>query len=350
MLNRIRKILKSGDAAFITSEWNRKYLSGFSASDGFIVITERDAVFFADGRYIEAAQKQIKNMQVRLFSGFSDIKDYLIGQKIERVIIEADEITVASLKNYRKVLGIRISNSNILSDTLAKLRMIKSQDEIENIKAAQRITDATFSHILNFIKVGVTEKDIALELEFFMRKMGSEGVAFDTIVVSGKNSSLPHGVPSQKKIQNGDFITMDFGAVVNGYRSDMTRTVAVRNVSEEQKAVYEKVLTAQKAALKKIKAGKICSEIDKIARDIIDSSEYKGAFNHSLGHSVGIDIHEKPNFSPKCNVRLEKNMVLTVEPGIYLPDKFGVRIEDMVLVTDNGVVNLTNSAKELIII
>ncbi len=350
MLNKIRKTLKSGDAAFITSESSRRYLSGFAASDGFIVITENDAVFFADGRYIEAAENEIKDMGVRLFSGLSSIKDYLESSKIKRLFIETDDLSVSALKSYRKAFQIKISTSKTLSDNLLRLRMIKTEAEIENIKAAQKITDAAFSHILNYIKVGMTEKDVALELEFFMRRMGSEGVSFDTIAVSGKNSSLPHGVPSEKKIQSGDFLTMDFGAVINGYRSDMTRTVAVGNISDEQRAVYETVLKAQKTALSKIKAGKICSDIDKFARDIIDNAGYKGAFCHSLGHSVGLDIHEHPNFSPKCNVRIEKNMVLTVEPGIYLRDKFGVRIEDLVVVTENGVINLTKSSKELIII
>ena len=183
-----------------------------------------------------------------------------------------------------------------------------------------------------------------------MRERGSEGVAFDFIVVSGKNSSLPHGVPTSKKIENGDFVTMDFGAVINGYRSDMTRTIAVGSVTEKQRTVYETVLTAQKAALSIIKPDVTCSAVDKAARDIITDAGYGDCFGHGLGHSVGLEIHE----SPACNTRditpLKSGMIMTVEPGIYIQDEFGVRIEDMVLITDNGYRNFTKSPKKLIII
>ncbi len=350
MLNSITKILKQGTAALITSSSNRRYLSGFHASDGIVVLTDSRAVFFADSRYFEAAQNTVKNMEVLLFTRLDDVKEYLQNLKIQKILIETDQLSISQLKSYRKAMGIQISSSTALSNALRKSRMLKSESEIDSIIAAQRITDAAFSHILSFLKVGVREKEIALELEFFMRKMGSEGVAFSTIAVSGKNSSLPHGVPTDKKVCSGDFITMDFGAVINGYCSDMTRTVAVGKVSNEQKRVYETVLKAQKTAIDQIKAGKICSDIDKAAREIIDGAGYEGTFGHALGHSVGLDIHEHPNFSPKCNEKLKENMVLTVEPGIYLPNKFGVRIEDMVVVKKHGVLNLTKSPKELIII
>lgn len=189
-----------------------------------------------------------------------------------------------------------------------------------------------------------------LDMEFFMRAHGSEGVSFDFIVVSGKNSSLPHGVPTDKKIEKGDFVTMDFGAVVNGYHSDMTRTVAVCNVSDEQLNVYNTVLKAQEAAILKIKSGMICSDIDKVARDIINTAGYEGCFGHSLGHSVGVEIHELPVLSPSCDKPLTAGNIVTVEPGIYIENKFGVRIEDMVCVTDDGCENLTHSPKNLIII
>lgn len=183
-----------------------------------------------------------------------------------------------------------------------------------------------------------------------MRGLGAEGVSFDFIVVSGKNSSLPHGVPTDKKIEKGDFITMDFGGIVGGYCSDMTRTVAVGGITDEQKMVYDTTLKAQLAAIDAIKAGAICGDIDKIARDIIYDAGYKGCFGHALGHSVGIDVHESPNLSPNNQSILQIGNVVTVEPGIYLENKFGVRIEDMVYVTENGCINLTNSKKELLIL
>lgn len=349
MFENVRKILPGASAALITAESSRRYLSGFEASDGFIVITSAEAVFFADSRYIEAAEKQIKNMDVLLFSGLASIKEYFEKEKIACVFIEAEAVTIEELKAYKKAFGIKISKSSILSNTLKKARMLKSECEIESLKAAQSITDDAFSHILSFIKVGVTEKEIALELEFFMRKMGSEGVSFDTIAVSGENGSLPHGVPSERRVKIGDLITMDFGAVINGYHSDMTRTVAVGKINEAQKAAYETVLKAQKEALLAIRAGQKCADIDRIARDIINRN-HSGAFSHALGHSVGLEIHEEPNFSPKSKAVLKENMVLTVEPGIYLPNKFGIRIEDMIVVRKNGIENLTKSPKDLIVL
>jgi Xaa-Pro aminopeptidase len=187
-------------------------------------------------------------------------------------------------------------------------------------------------------------------MEFFMRRMGSEGVSFDFIVVSGKNSSLPHGVPTDKLVQVGDFLTMDFGAVVGGYHSDMTRTVAVGSASDEMRLVYDTVLKAQLESEKAIRAGAVCSDIDKIARDIIYGAGYEGCFGHGLGHSVGVEIHESPAFSPNCSAILRPGTIMTVEPGIYLENKFGVRIEDMVYVTEEGSINLTASPKHLIIV
>lgn len=216
------------------------------------------------------------------------------------------------------------------------------------MKEAQRLTDETFKYITARIEEGRTEREIMLDMEFYMRRLGSEGVSFDFIVVSGKNSSLPHGVPTDKKVERGDFITMDFGAVVGGYRSDMTRTVALGSIDDEQKKVYDTVLKAQLAGIKAVKAGVVCKDVDKISRDIIYSAGYEGCFGHGLGHSVGIEIHERPLFNTRCDTVLKAGMVMTVEPGIYIENKYGVRIEDMVYVTENGCIDLTNSPKELI--
>ena len=242
-----------------------------TSSAGTVVITKGDAFAFYDFRYIEKARQTVKNCKVILADKlYSQIKETLKREGVTEILIETDTVTLDGFARLKKAFeGFTISKSDSLSQKILALRSIKSHCEIENIKAAQAITDKAFSHILNFIKEGISEKEIMLELEYFMRKEGSEGVAFDTIVVSGKNSSLPHGVPSDKEVEKGDFVTMDFGAVVNGYRSDMTRTVAVGFVSDEQREVYERVLIAQTEALKAIKAGAICRDIDKIARDII---------------------------------------------------------------------------------
>ena len=208
--------------------------------------------------------------------------------------------------------------------------------------------EAAFDEILNFIKVGVTEREIALELNRLMFEFGAEDLSFDTIVLSGANTSMPHGVPSEKKVQSGEFVLMDYGAVYNGYHSDMTRTVCVGEPDEEMLKVYDIVLSAQEAAIEKAKAGIIGCDLDKIARDIIERSGYGNCFGHSLGHGVGLEIHEKPNASPNYKLPLNEGAVVTVEPGIYIAGKFGVRIEDFVILTENGCKNLTKSAKSLI--
>lgn len=322
-----------------------------TSSAGTVVITKGDAFAFYDFRYIEKARQTVKNCKVILADKlYSQIKETLKREGVTEILIETDTVTLDGFARLKKAFeGFTISKSDSLSQKILALRSIKSHCEIENIKAAQAITDKAFSHILNFIKEGISEKEIMLELEHFMRKEGSEGVAFDTIVVSGKNSSLPHGVPSDKEVEKGDFVTMDFGAVVNGYRSDMTRTVAVGFVSDEQREVYERVLIAQTEALKAIKAGAICRDIDKIARDIINE-KYDGAFGHGLGHGVGLEIHENPAFNMRDETVLKLGTVMTVEPGIYLENHFGVRIEDMGIITENGFENITKSPKGLIIL
>lgn len=347
----LQKTLEKGVCAIIQNPVNRFYLSGFRSSAGMIVLTENKAVLLVDFRYFEKAKKTVQNMEIVLANNFfANAKELLETENIKKILPETDFINLDSFERMKNVFeGIEVSTDNSLSQTINSLRQIKSAEEIECIKKSQEITDNAFTHILNFIKEGFTEREIALELEFFMRKTGGEGVAFDTIAVSGKNSSLPHGVPTEKPLENGDFLTMDFGAVYNGYCSDMTRTVAVGYVTDEQQKVYDTVLKAQLSALKEIGPNKVCKEIDKIARDIINA-EYEGCFGHGLGHSVGLEIHENPALNTRDETLLKAGVIMTVEPGIYIPDKFGVRIEDMVLITDTSYENLTKSPKELIII
>ena len=344
----IKENLCDNEAAIICSPSNRFYLTDFRSSAGYVVITKRRAVFLIDFRYFEKAKQTVNSCEVVLQQkAFQQINEIIDGANT--VFIETDYLSVADAKRFDDNLNATLSNDDKLSVALRKMRSIKSEDEIESIKKAQKLTDMTFSYILPKIAVGKTEKEIMLDMEFFMRKNGSEGVSFNFIVVSGKNSSLPHGVPTDKKIQNGDFVTMDFGAVVNGYRSDMTRTVAVGSVTDEQRQVYDTVLKAQLEAIKMAKPGVICRDVDKVARDIIEK-DYAGCFGHGLGHSVGIDIHEGPSFNTRDESVIEKGMVITVEPGIYLENKFGVRIEDMIVITDDGNIDITESPKELIIL
>ncbi len=351
-IEKLKARLNVSEAILIFSSENRLYFSGFKSSAGAILITKASETLFVDFRYFEKAKQTVSSLSViQSEKLYYQIGEILSAQKIKTVFLETNYVNLEQFSVITSSLpDFEISKSDKISKEINLLRSVKSEKEISLIKSAQTLTDETFSHILNFIKEGKTEKEIALEMEFFMRKKGSEEVAFDFIVVSGKNSSLPHGVPTDKAVKKGDFITMDFGAVVGGYRSDMTRTVAIGGISEEQQKVYNTVLTAQNLALEKIAPFKKCCEIDKIARDYIYSCGYEGCFGHGLGHSVGLLIHENPSFNTRDTTPLEKGMVLTVEPGIYLENKFGVRIEDMVAITDTDYVNLTKSPKNLIIL
>ncbi len=351
-IKQFTETLNGNTAALITNQANRFYLTGFMSDAGALLLLRNCAYLLVDFRYFEKARKTVTNCSV-LQCGrlYDDVKKLLEEHGITKLLLETDDITVQNFKFISCMLGnINVSDDDAVCRTLKEMRAVKDANELDCIKQAQKLTDETFKYILPRISAGLTEKEIMLDMEFFMRARGSEGVSFDFIVVSGKNSSLPHGVPTDKKIEKGDFVTMDFGAVVNGYHSDMTRTVAVGNVSDEQLNVYNTVLKAQEAAILKIKSGMICSDIDKIARDIINTAGYEGCFGHSLGHSVGVEIHEQPVLSPSCDKPLTAGNVVTVEPGIYIENKFGVRIEDMVCVTDDGCENLTHSPKNLIII
>lgn len=350
-IEQLRSLLNEDTAILITSAPSRFYFSGFRSSDGIILITLKSAVLFIDFRYFEKAKNTINHIDVVLANNtYDQIKKILSQESIKKVYVENDNLNYNEHKRISSRLGLELSDDNVLCEKIRNLRSIKSEREISYIKEAQRFTDETFSYIVQRIREGVSEREIMLDMEFYMRRLGSEGISFDFIVVSGKNSSLPHGVPTDKLIEKGDFITMDFGAVYNGYRSDMTRTVAVGMVSDEQRTVYNTVLEAQDAALRAIKPGIICREIDKISRDIIYDKGYEGCFGHGLGHSVGLQVHEYPSFNTRCEEILKPGMIMTVEPGIYLEGKFGVRIEDMVVVTDNGHENLTHSRKDLIIL
>ncbi len=355
MKNRIKKLqtnLQESQAALIFESANRRYFTNFNSSAGVVVVTDKKAVFMVDFRYIENAKKQVNSMDVMLFTDLvKQIAEFLKGENVSEVFLETDSIDLSLYSKLKENLqDINVSTDSKIQTAIDKLRAIKDAQEIGFIKQAQAITDKTFEYILNHIAVGKTEREIALEMEFFARKNGSDGIAFDFIVVSGKNSSLPHGVPTDKKLEKGDFLTMDFGARVNGYCSDMTRTVAIGEVSDHQKRVYETVLTAQGMSANTVKAGAVCKDVDAIAREYIYENGYEGCFGHGLGHSLGLDIHENPAFNTRDLTVLESGMVMTVEPGIYLENEFGVRIEDMVLVTDDGFENLTNSPKELIIL
>lgn len=337
------------DAALITEDVNRRYMTGMKSSAGTVLVTREKAYLIIDFRYIEKAKKTVHDAEV-IMQGklYEQINELLAKHGAKNVAIESESVTVAQLNAMRKRLNVEIDDSEALSEAIDSLRIVKTQDEIDKIIKAQRIAELAFEDVLNFIKPGVTEKEVGLHLDYFMLSHGAEALSFDTIAVSGPNTSLCHGVPTDRPVQAGEFVLMDYGATYDGYHSDMTRTVCVGQPTEKMEKIYSIVLDAQLKAIAAIKEGVSGADIDKIARDVITEAGYGEAFGHSLGHGVGMNIHETPNASPSSKHIFKQNMIVTVEPGIYLPDEFGVRIEDFVIIKENSCENMTLAKKNLI--
>lgn len=340
------------DGAIISSQLNIRYLCGFDYTDGYLVIFPDAAYLLADFRYIEAARAKVREFEIIMPEDtmLSEIRSLLSMHGAKTVLIEDGSVTLSDFSKMREKFGGDVTLTTGATEILSEQREIKTESELRAIARAQAVTDAAFEHVLGFITTERTEREVALEIEFFMRSHGAEGVAFDTIAVSGRSSSLPHGIPSDKKLSKG-FLTMDFGARVDGYCSDMTRTVIIGKADGEMKKIYGTVLSAQKAALDAICEGISCREADKKARDVIAAAGYGECFGHSLGHGVGLYIHEKPSLSPKAKESsvLRRGNVVTVEPGIYVAGKYGCRIEDMIAIGHDGkVIDFTKSPKELI--
>ncbi len=358
MNNSIEKLMsmlpKEADCAIIMSDINRRYFTGMPSSAGTLLCFRDEAYLIIDFRYIEKARNTVKGCQVLLQSSpYNQMKELLLKHNAKRIAVESMELTLYSLNQLKEGLGQEFSfdESNALSKAVYACRSIKTHDEIYKIKQAQAMAEEAFEHILSFIREGVSEREIQLELDFKMQRLGAEELSFPTIALTGAATSMPHGVPSAERfVKKGDFVLMDYGAVVDGYHSDMTRTVAVGHVSEEMERVYSTVLMAQEKALKVLKSGITGQYLDSVARSCIAEAGYGEAFGHSLGHGVGLEIHEYPNASVASTGILRTGNVITVEPGIYLPGKFGVRIEDFAVVQENGCENLTHAPKNMIIL
>ncbi len=344
-----RQILKKREisAVIITDELNIGYLCDFRFSDGFLLIDGEEAYLVTDFRYFEEAGARCADAfkVVMPDDRIAFIKDFLQKGDHAHLGFESGTMTVAAYNRYADLLPVSLLP---MGDILIEMRAVKTPAEIEKIKAAQAITDQAFDHILHTITPDITEREIALELSYFMKKMGAEGDSFEIIAVSGDASALPHGKCRNQKVSKG-FLTMDFGCIYDGYCSDMTRTVCIGKADKEMKRLYETVLRAQAEALSVIKAGETGAFVDGVARGYIERAGYKNAFGHGLGHGVGLYIHEVPSLSFRATEkRLEAGNIVTVEPGIYLMGKYGCRIEDMGLVTNDGFENFTHSPKELI--
>lgn len=345
-------MLKEGlDALWLYDELDRLYASGFLTSDGAVLILPDKAYFITDSRYIEAAEEQVKGAEVIMCTNTNKESDIITKILTENGITELGvqdgSLSYREYLRMQDVLGVSFVPAQQL--TIA-LREVKERFEVDSMVRAQRIAEKALDYVLGFIKPGITEREVTAEIEYQMTRNGAECLAFETICVAGSNTSRPHGVPSEYKLKAGDFITMDFGCKINGYCSDMTRTVALGSVSDEMRKVYETVLEAQLAGERAARAGVIGRDMDKAARDVIENAGYGEYFGHGLGHSVGLYIHEGPNASPRESRPLPAGTVVTNEPGIYLPGKFGVRIEDMLHITKDGVENLTKAPKNLIIL
>ncbi len=337
------------DAVIIFNELNQFYITKIAFTDGFVFVTRNSAHIVTDFRYIEMAQKNAgSDFEVVMPSNRIEyIKKIISDENVKTVGFEGDFVSYQSYCDYKA----KLSEVELLDvkEMFSSMRMIKDASEIEKMQKAQDITDKAFSAILKKITPEMTELDVAVELEYEMRKNGADGFAFETIAVSGDASSLPHGTPRPIKLRPG-FLTMDFGAKLDGYCSDMTRTIVIGKADADIKHLYNTVLKAQLAALDYLREGADCGEADKVARDIIDSyPEFNGCFGHSLGHSIGLYVHESPGLNKKgFGNKLRRGQVTSVEPGIYLFGKYGCRIEDMVVIEKDGIHNFTHSTKELI--
>ena len=350
-LEKLREIFAANgiDGILITSSYNRRYVSNFTGTAGVVLISSEKALFITDFRYIEQASKQCQGFEIIKFSTTipEEVAKQVKQLGINKLGFEADYLTFSEFKSYEKEIEGELLP---VSGVIEKLRLIKTDAEIKILKEAADIADAAFKHILDFIRPGKTELEVANELEFFMRRAGATSSSFDTIVASGQRSALPHGVASDKVIETGDFVTLDYGAYYKGYVSDITRTVAVGQPDEKLKNIYEIVLDAQLRGMEGIKPGMTGKEADAITRDYITEKGFGEYFGHSTGHGIGLEVHEGPALSFRSDLVLEPGMVVTCEPGIYIPELGGVRIEDDTLVTKTGNEALTHSTKDLIIL
>ena len=350
-LEKYLTLLDEVDGLLLTSEFSRFYGAEHHISEGVAIVTKAGCRYFTDSRYIESAQNGIKGFEVMEMNAknpYNDLLNKAIADfGVSTLGYEEGYLSVAEFLDYEKNLNAKLVP---MHKAIAGFRAVKEAWELDLMRKAQEITDKAFSEVLPKIKAGMTEKQLQAELIYCLYKNGGENLSFDPIVVSGPNTSLPHGVAGDRVIQEGDFITMDFGVLYGGYCSDMTRTVALGYATEEMKKVYDTVLLAQKAGLAASKAGVLGKDIDAAARKVIADAGYGEYFGHGYGHSLGLEVHENPSPNPRGNVPMEAGMVTSAEPGIYLPGKFGVRIEDVVIFTEGGHENITKSPKNLIIL
>lgn len=341
------------DGMILCNEANMHYVCSFSPSEGMILILKDGTAYhIVDSRYTETAKNYAIATElnvVEISKGFIDeLKNLIDKHNIKSLVFEDKTISYSRYTQLRdKLPGVEFVE---LGDRLMRVRNRKDADEIVFMKKANAIAEKAFTELLNHIEAGKSEKELAAYFDYLMSKYGSDGLSFDTILLTGAHTSMPHGVPSDKKIESGDFVLFDFGATYKGYHSDMTRTVAVKSASDEMKEAYELVRKAQKAGITALDDGVKCADVYKAAYDVLEEKHMGKYFRHSLGHGVGLEIHEGFNASPNSKDTYETGNVTSIEPGIYIPDKFGIRIEDVLYLSPHGIENLSNITKELIIL
>ena len=341
---------KKIDAVLVQSPENRFYFTEFAASDGFLVLSEHRKLFYADARYYEEAKAKLTEFTVKcVYRGgaYSDIARDLAQAGVKTLGYEDEYITVSAFKGLEAAFGAYTLAP--ASAVINSLRLVKSPEEITHITAAQRIAEKAFERVTGALRPGVTEKEVKAQIVAECYKHGADELAFKPIVAFGENTALPHHEPSDRKLEKTDIILLDFGVKLNGYASDMTRTFCLHEPAAQIARLYEVVLSAQTYALKHIRAGMTCREADSLAREYIRANGYDAEFSHSLGHGVGLMVHEPPSVSETSGELLLPGMVITVEPGVYLPGVGGVRIEDLVVVREDGAENLTLTEKKLVL-
>lgn len=338
------------DAFYTENAYNRRYLSGFTGSTGAVLITKTDAYFITDFRYTQQAKAQCVDLEVieHRSTLVNAVSELAVAQKIASIAVEIDHLSVAYYQNLQANWPVTLEPVQRLVEDL---RMIKQMDEIVLMKKAVEIIEETYAFVLDSVKPGMRECDLALEAETYMRRIGASGRSFETIVASGVRGALPHGVASEKIIESGELVTIDFGAYYQGYASDMTRTFAVGTPASSQMVdIYQLVLKAQLAGVEAVAPGKTCKSVDDVTRGIITAGGYGPEFGHTTGHALGLEVHEAPRLSQIVELPLQPGMVVTVEPGIYVEGLGGVRIEDDILVTQTGYENFMTTTKDLIIV
>lgn len=350
-LANVRKMLdrREADALFLTGQYDVQWLTGFSGDSSQVLVTRKHAWFFTDARYTEQAQKEMKGftlVETTARDRLASIGDLLEQEDVHTLAIDECAVTLDCMRRYEQSWFVKYA---YVSDEIDRLRSVKSAAEVQRMRAGAAITEKAFMHLLSLIKPGISERDLLAELVYFFQKQGAEP-SFPPILASGTNSSMPHAGVTDRKLVQGDFLTMDFGCRYQGMCTDFTRTIALSGVDQTQKLIYNTVMTAQKAAESRLRAGIVCCEADAAARSIINEAGFGEYFGHGTGHGVGVEIHEQPRLAQNAEDDLVAGMVVTVEPGIYLPGQYGVRIEDMLLVTQAGCENFYTTEKELILI